>query len=339
METIKVGLIGLGRGGQQLAEALLKSAWCELVAVGSPKSKRLERFAEEHPAVIPYDDFRLLVVEQRLDALFVAVPPFLRPNILKQAASRSVPVWMLSPPGRNVEEMLHINKMFERANCSLVVSRAWGNEPALQKDAVQLDQLGQFFLAHGKVLSCWEEDFGWRGDSHRAGGGVLLDQGYPIADTIIQAMGVPSSVYAVTSGRSRPGTHYPYDTEDTAAIICQYPSGGIAEVTACWTAGPSCWEIELFGVEGSLRIDKEQVINRDRAGDQKRINPRRADNIFMSQIEDFFSQLGSGGNKARSNVRQHLPTMAVIDAAYLSARTGQPESPSTIYDMHDLKEQ
>jgi hypothetical protein len=31
--------------------------------------------------------------------------------------------------------------------------------------------------------------------------------------------------------------------------------------------------------------------------------------------------------------------MAVLEAAYLSARTGQPESPSAIFEMHDVEEE
>jgi predicted dehydrogenase len=339
MEALKVGLIGLGRGGRRVAEALLNSAWCELVAVGSPKSKRLDRFTEEQPGIATYDDFRSLIVEQKLDALFLAIPPFLRKNVLKAAADRGLPVWMLTPPGRDLEETLQIGKMFQRVGCPLVVSRAWGTEPTLQADAIQVDQVGQLFLARGKVMDCWDEDLGWRGDSHRAGGGVLLDQGYPIVDTIIQAMGMPSSVYAVAGGRSRPGTRFPYDTEDTAAVVCHYTGGGIAEVTACWTSGPSCWEIELYGMGGSLRIDGQQVVNRDRAGGQIRVQQKRQDNILTAQVEEFLSQLGGSQKKMLTNVRQHLPTMAVIEAAYLSARTGQPESPSTIFNMHDIKEE
>ena len=44
METFKVGLLGLGRGGMRVCDALLASLWGELVAVPSPKTQRLGRF-------------------------------------------------------------------------------------------------------------------------------------------------------------------------------------------------------------------------------------------------------------------------------------------------------
>ena len=49
-------------------------------------------------------------------------------------------------------------------------------------------------------------------------------------DTLVQIMGLPSNVYARIAGVSRPGTRFPYDTEDTAALLCQFAGGGIASL-------------------------------------------------------------------------------------------------------------
>ena len=335
---MKVGLLGLGRGGKPLAEALLASSWCELIAVASRKSKRIEQFAEQHPAIGVYDDSRSLIVENPLDALFVAVPPFLRGKYLALAADRGLAVWTLTPPARRFDEAVEIMEKFERAGCPLVVARAWGFEPALQPDALGLDQLGRFFFARGNVMTCAADDLDWRGDSVRAGGGVLLDRGYESIDTIVQVMGTPSTVYAAAKGVSRPGGRFPYDTEDTAAIVCQFTGGAVAVFSACWTSGPPRWVLELHGTGGSVRIDEARVVVRDRVGETQLREQARAANPFSPLIADFLSALRSNPAKVRSTLRQHLPTMAVIQAAYLSARTGQPESPRTIFEMHDVKE-
>ncbi len=333
---MKVGLMGLGRGGQQLAEALLVSSWCELIAVADGQSKRIERFTEQHQGMSAYDDFRSLIVENPLDALFVAVPPFLRAKYLSLAADRGLPVWMLTPAARRFEEAVKLTERFERAGCPIVVARSWGFEPALQPDAMGLDQLGGLFFARGNVMTCRADDLDWRGDSVRAGGGVLLDQGYGLIDTIVQLMGMPSIVYAAAKGVSRPGGRFPYDTEDTAALVCQFTGGAIAVVSACWTSGPQHWVLEAHGTDGSVRIERGCVVCRDRTGKTQLAAQARAANPFVPLVDDFLSTLRSNAAKGRSPLRQHLPTMAVIQAAYLSARTGQPESPSTIFEMHDV---
>lgn len=335
---MRVGLMGLGRGGQLVAEALFSSSWCQLVAVASQASHRLDRFVEKHPDISAYDDYRSLIVENPLDALFVAVPPFMRVKYLALAAEHRCPVWMLTPVARRFDEAVEIMDRFEKARCPIAVARSWGAESAMQPDAVDLARLGRVFLAQGGVMTCAGEDLDWRGDSVRAVGGVLLDRGYELVDLMVSVMGLPASVYALAQGVSRPGTRFPYDTEDTAAVLCQFANGAMAALTACWTSGPRRCEIEFFGTAGSMRIDSQRVVCRDRAGDRILVEMPRAANPLLASIENFLSSLKSTPERVRSSLRDHLPAMAVIQAAYLSARTGQPESPHKIFEMHDVKE-
>jgi predicted dehydrogenase len=338
MASLKVGLMGLGAGGRRVADALMTSSWCELVAVASQQTRRIEEFTEAHPGIAAFDDFRSLIVSNPLDALFVAVPPFLRVKYLALAAERSLPVWMLTPAARRLDEALEILGKFESAGCPIVVSRDWGIEPALQAEALSLDRAGTFFLARGHVMLCLPEDLDWRGDSHRAAGGVLLYQGYRLIDTLVQAMGTPTTVYAVAAGVSRPGGRFPYDTEDTAAIVCQFPGGGAGVISACWTAGPPQMFLHLQGAQQSIQIDADQVVVRDRSGQEEISRQDRPANPLQCQIEEFLSSLCSSPRRMEATLRRHLPTMGVIQAAYLSARTGQPESPGALFEMHHIEE-
>ena len=335
---MKVGLMGLGGGGQLLAEALLASSWCELTAVASRQPKRSEQFRGDHPGITAYDDCRSLIVENPLDALFMAVPPFFRGKYLTLAAEHGLPVFMLTPPARRFDEALEIGGKFEQAQCAVVVARSWGIAPALQPDVLGVDELGGFFFARGNVMTCLPDDLDWRGDSVRAGGGVLLDRGYALIDIVVQVMGLPSSVQAAARRVSRPGGRFAYDTEDTAALVCEFRGGAIAVISACWSSGPERWELELHGTGGSVHLDRDHVVCRDRTGETQLREQSRPVNPFSPLIEDFLSTLSSNPANVRSSIREHLPAMAVVQAAYLSARTGQPESPSTIFEMHDVKE-
>lgn len=336
MEPMKVGLMGLGRGGRSVADALIASSWCKLVAVASLQSKRVEQFTEAHPGIAAHNDLRSLIVASPLDALFVAVPPFLRTAYLPFAAERHIPVFMLTPAGRTFAEALTLTEQFEVAQCPIVVTRSWGIEPALHDDVIQVDRLGRLFLAHGTTMLCLEENFDWRGDAQRAGGGVLLYSAYGLIDVLVQAIGLPSSVYATTAMVSRPGTRFAYDTEDTATAVFRYANGAMATVSACWTASPPTWLIDLKGTQQSLHIDEQWVTLCDREGNELSRLDRPA-NPLAAQIDEFLGTLRSNPRQLPSTLRQHLPTMAVIQAAYLSARTGQPESPGVIFTMHNVK--
>ncbi|HOB73277.1 MAG TPA: Gfo/Idh/MocA family oxidoreductase [Phycisphaerae bacterium] len=334
MDPLKVGLIGLGHCGILAAEALLASSWCRLTAVGSHRPYRLQRFAESHPGIAAYDDFRSLIVNNPLDALFIAAPPFVRPAYLAMAAERGLPVWMVTPAARTLDEAMELLDMFDAAGVPLVVYRAYGLDPALQEDSIGPEATGRLFLARGHTFACIPEDLDWRGDSERAGGGVLLDRAYGLIDLVVLTMGMPGSVYAAAAGVSRPGTRFPYDTEDTASLICQFAGGAIAQITACWTAGPEQAELNLYGLKTCVRIDERTVSVRDRAGTTELHQQDRPANPLAPQIEDFLTTLRTAPKRVRSNLQDHLATMAVLEAAYLSIRTGQPESPGPILDMH-----
>ncbi|HOA72746.1 MAG TPA: Gfo/Idh/MocA family oxidoreductase [Phycisphaerae bacterium] len=337
MEQMRVGLLGLGRGGRQLADALIASSWCKLVAVASVHSNRIEKFKEVHPDIAVHNDFRSLIVSTPLDALFVAVPPFMRGNYLPLAAERKIPTYMLLPASRRIDEALSWLEPFEAAKCPIVVSRAWGIEPALHPDALGLDQAGKFFLARISVTFCMEENFDWRGDSQRAGGGVLLYGAYDLIDMLIQAMGMPSTVYAACSAISRPGTRFQYDTEDTAAVVCRYANGALATVNASWTTGPAESSIDLYGTTGSVHVREDCAYLKDRTGERELVRQKRPASTLAAQVEEFLSTLRSNPRQLRGTLRQHLPVVATIQAAYLSARTGQPESPEMLIQMHNVK--
>ena len=333
MSQLKVGLLGLGRGGQLLAAALQRSSWCELTAVASTQPQRLRAFADAYPNINVYNDYRALIAGSGLDALFIAIPPFLRPSYLAMAAERQLPVWMLGPPLANFGEAQIAVERFRRAECPVVVYRPWGIEPALHPNSLGLDQLGRFFLADGAVHTWWEGDLDWRGEADRGGGG-LLDRGYTLIDLMIQVMGLPSRVYAA-GVRDAQGRRQPYATEDVAALVCHFGDAGVATVSVSRASGPEGSLLRFHAPGGTLTIDDQRVTVSDRTGTTVIEEHPREGNPLLPAIEDFLGRLRLGRPyRLSSTLKEHLPTMAVLQAAYLSMKTGQPEAPGAIVDMH-----
>ncbi|MCL2330801.1 MAG: Gfo/Idh/MocA family oxidoreductase, partial [Phycisphaerae bacterium] len=293
MEPLKVGLMGLGQDGRALADVLSASSWCKLIAAACENPQWTELFRAEHPEIAVHDDFRSLIVSQPLDALFVAVPPYRRNSYLPIAAERRVPVFMIAPAARRFDEALAVVQAFEAVECPIVVARSWGIEPALQRDALGLEEVGKIFLARGNVTCCRGDELDWRDDSQAAGGGVLLDQAYDLIDMVVQMMGLPSSVYASMAGIARPNSRLPYDTEDTAAVICRYSNGALVTITACWAAGPDDGSVHFYGTSGAIRIDATHVVLTDRTGQTERARFPRSADLLALQVDEFFSTLCS----------------------------------------------
>jgi predicted dehydrogenase len=324
-------------GAKPIFEALRAESRVQLTAVGDRDAEAAARCAEAVGAE-PYTDYRSLIVEHKLDALFVATPHFATHGYLKLAAAKGTPVWKQSPLARRFEEALTLVRTFERPGeagtaTPLVIARAWPAEPALERAGDALAELGKPFLIEGRVFVCRPEDLDWRGDSERAGAGVLLHEAYGLIDAVVHWFGPPTEVYAATRRVSRPQTRYPYDTEDTAVLVLKYTDGAIASFACCWTSGPPLSQLTIRATAGTLVIERDRVCVLDRAGEPKCASIERTANPYTHPIRAFLDGLAGDPNRMPSRARDHLWTMAVIETAYLSSRTGDAESPAKWFEM------
>ena len=108
-------------------------------------------------------------------------------------------------------------------------------------------------FAAGADLTCPAcEAHDWRGDSRRAGGGVLLHGGYELVDAVVTLLGVPSEVYATLGFAVPPGEARPYDTEDAASMVCQYSDERTATISCRRMGTATEWSIRLYGSKASV---------------------------------------------------------------------------------------
>lgn len=328
----QVGLIGVTRSAKRILDALGAEPHVRLVALADRDGETVTRLAESLDAEA-YTDYRSLIVERKLDALFVAAPPFATHGYLRLAAAAGTPVWKRTPLARRFEEALTLVQTFEKHRCPLVVSRAWPAEPAMDQAGKTLAELGRPFLADARVFCCHPDDLDWRGDSEQAGGGAMLYELYEAIDAVVHWMGPPAEVYAATGRSSRPQTRFPYDTEDSAVVVFKYPDGAIATFATCWTSGPRTSEIVVRAPGGTVRIGPATVAVLDRAGEPARTPLERAPNPYSHPIRAFLHGLAGDRKRIASLARDHLWTMAVIETAYLASRTGEAESPSKWFEV------
>ncbi len=329
---IKVGLLGVEGAGEQLLTALQACDSVELIALADRDrdlaAERAHAFQIEF-----YDDYRSLVVEQPIQALFVAAPPFACQEQLKAAAARGIPVWRETPFARSVRDGKALLDAFAATETRFSVSRRWQftYQAAGIRDVEDL--IGRPYAARGIALEARADPLGWRGDTERSGGGALMDRGYEVVDAIVQRMGLPDEVQATTARRW--GTQ-PYDTDDVAAVTLRYQNGSMANVLAQRRNGPETWGVTFDGLDGSLTLQPEEVIIRGPDGRQIASSRALLDSPYIPQIEAYAKAIRTSSRTYPSPAHEHLATVAVIETAYLSARTGEPESPDQLYHLHDI---
>ncbi|MHC4708257.1 MAG: hypothetical protein ACYS8I_14350 [Planctomycetota bacterium] len=125
-------------------------------------------------------------------------------------------------------------------------------------------------------------------------------------------------------------------TEDTALVTMKFSDTLIGNVIASRRTGS---ERELLKVYGKDRIATVSETGFSVTDDHGQVCEEReckddALSCVRGILENFaLSILSPDDNKLCSSGRESLRVMAVIESAYLSARTGAPEEPGRILQM------
>jgi predicted dehydrogenase len=182
----------------------------------------------------------------------------------------------------------------------------------------------------------------WQSDPKLAGGGVLLHNCYKIIDQIILNFGTPEQVYSLNTNAAVDKQQRHYLTEDTAVVTFKFSDTLSGNLTATRRPGAGAEEefVKIYGKDKILTVTGSQLIVTDGLSQKsKKIKydddePAR----YKATLENFsLSILQPSEHKLISTGRENLTNMAVIDSAYLSARTATPEEPAKILQMVQIE--
>lgn len=337
MKRLKTALLGLRGVGADYLDALCSDDQFELLAVGDTDARaQSDRLAEM--SVRHYTDYRSLVVETAavgLDLLVVATEPHESVGFVTLAASRGVHVFHKAPLARGVEEAREIVRLFAEHNAKIVVARPWEFDPAFASLAT-LDQLvGQVYAATAFVTTCnhalpvGRDRFAGGREIETAAGGALLHDAYEVIDMLVHLLGLPESVYA-----QRAATHESREAIFMTLRFADERVGSVAVLRGSLArqadyTGAS-WTVTLAGTTatatmspGAMRISSGEA-----GGSPEQAEPTRNQVVPVGRaLSAFGGALLSGVADVKGAAETHLGTVATIEAANLSTRTGAPEAP------------
>ncbi|MFH0982605.1 MAG: Gfo/Idh/MocA family oxidoreductase [Planctomycetota bacterium] len=332
MNRWRCGLLGLADEGRVLLEAIVSHPDVELVALGDPEHPSLRETAETHRAQA-FEDCRSLLMAAAPQAVFVALPAYQAADYVRTAAEHGIAVFQLAPWAIHFEAASGLVHRFERAGGRHVIARPWQIEPAYDRLRKTPELLGRVYAVEVAVVGTPSARQGWRADVHRAGGGTLFHDAYAPLDILVTLCGLPERVYATAAWVPGPGTPRPYDTEDAMSVVCQYSQDRCATITSCRAADELDWSITLHGAAATARISPRSLRITKLSGERVCETRVRTRNRYSLAVNTFVTSLARPTETLLSASRDHLPTMAVLQAAYLSAKTGYPESPAKFLEL------
>lgn len=330
MKRLRAALMGLKDVGLDYLAAIQADDQFELVAIADADPRLLYRHVEQS-SLRGFEDPRSMIVETAhagLDVLFIALESFESYELVELAVERGLAVFHKAPPARSLREAIKLLQPFQQRNIPFVVARHWYFEPAFGKLGLLSELIGRVHAASANIRTA-DQPVGWRGDSLRAGGGVLLNGAYETIDMLTCLMGTPEEVFAQSSETTPPASPRKHDTEDAVCLTLRFAGDRIGSVAVANGNTEASGRVLFSGARGCVELHDDRMIHAPPGGPPQQYKVRTKQRAAPA-ISALGNALCSADEPIRSTMQDHLATLAVIEAAYLSAKTGSPESPKRL---------
>jgi len=314
---VRIGIIGAGGISDTHVRAARSIDGVSVVAVYGANAQRVAALAESAGAVA-YSDLDAFL-DHPMDMVAIGSPSGLHADQAIAAVRRGLHVLVEKPLDISTTKVDSLLNEAERAGVSVGVFFQDRMQPELVALKARLDagDIGTPLFGLGQVR--WyrpPEYYGtsrWRGTWALDGGGALMNQGIHTLDLLVWLLGPITRV----TGRTATRLHK-IEVEDTAAGLLEFASGALGIIEATTAAFPGFpRRLEITGTKGSLVYEdppRPAVV-----GDA---TPHRR------VLEDFIDAVRTG-RKPAADGSEGRRSVAVIEAIYRSAKSGQSEEPRT----------
>jgi len=266
-DVLRVAIIGAGWIAAD-HRAVLHNLGHELVAVCDVDRDRAEQLARGEATV--YEDWRVLLETERVDALWVATPPRLHAEPTVAALDRGLPVYLEKPIARTVEDADAIVDAWQRTGLVCAVGYQWHATEALE--AMRALLAGQQLAALLGVSIGPTAARPWFLDRAGGGGNVLergshqLDLLRAVAGDVVSVQTIASDV-VLAQGEGERG-----DIEDSATLVLRFANGAVGTIVVAWTrqGQPGSYSFDVVAGEATLHLELDPWFRiTGRAGDRE----------------------------------------------------------------------
>jgi predicted dehydrogenase len=336
---LDTAILGLNEGGQLLLKASEAVDCLRIQAVADKDTILAEKIAGQYKCAA-FDDYRQLIIQNQIDCLLVAAPMHSCDEYMRMAMKKKFNVLKIAPAARDFEEAAEFVRLAEEQQIQFAVANPsrYARSYVELRQLIEEDEIEHVFLLTAFCNLGDHPQPGWRTDPKLAGGGVLLHDCYRMIDQIVLNFDMPQQVYSLNTNQAQDKQQRLYLTEDTAIVTMKFSDTFIGNFIATRRpeTGPKEGFLKLYTKNKILTVSDTQltvsdgldrVIKKSKYDDDELVCSTELLKSYASSI------LSPDKNKLCSSGRENLKNMAVIESAYLSARTGFPEEPGKILQM------
>jgi scyllo-inositol 2-dehydrogenase (NADP+) len=319
---VRVALLGLGKMGLSHQAIINAHPDVELVAVCDTTEYLLD-ILKKYTSVKTYTDYHKLIATEKIDAVFVATPSRVHPEMVRAALEANLHVFCEKPFCLDVTEGQELAKLAEgkkRVNQVGYHYRFVGVFSEMKRllDSNILGKLHHIRAeAYGPVV-LRPKGLTWR-TSKAEGGGCLYDYACHAIDLVHYLVGRPDAVSGTILNRL-----FSRDVEDEVYTSMTYANGLTGQIAANWSDESfrkMSLKVSVWGSNGKIVADRQeiQVYLRDsanlpeglRSGWNIRYTTDLTEHVwfylrgeeYSAQVDHFIQAIKTGRTETRSTFR------------------------------------
>lgn len=324
-DGVRIAVVGTGAIAQLThIPVLSKMRGANLVALCDNDGAKARALADRFDVPDVFTDLEEMLDSDALDAIVVATPNHLHEPHVLSALRKGLHVLSERPMALTVRG---VERCLAAATKNDLVLQVAHNH-RFRSDVQALSQflrngeLGSLTSVRAGALLVERPGDGWRGRKSEAGGGVFLDQGFPLLDLALWLAGFPDPVRISALSRRGKGANA---TEVATQLFleCERDISLILDVSWAYVGDQDRWWFEVHGTKGSGRLAPLRVI-KEINGRNVDVSPSGAAGRESAFLQSYRAELAHFIAMVQGEVPRKLPTEQVLlhkvlDAAYKSA--------------------
>jgi len=316
MEKVRVGFIGVGGIAAVHLKNISKNDQAEIVAVCDIVQENAMRVGVEYGAT-SYTDANEMLEKEKLDALFLCVPPFAHGDIEEKAVQLGIHILVEKPVGLDMETVQNKYEVIKKSGviCATGYCLRYLDTVAKAKEYLQDKEVA---MIRGHYLTSFVQT-PWYREIEKSGG-QLVEQATHTLDLIRYLGGEMDKVYANMSLQllsDIPKINIP----DVTSVNFTLTNGAVGHLDCSIIQPDHRMGVELLGHNFRVVIDG---VNLTIVDQDSTVTYKSKVDFYEEQDKAFIQAIvTSNENLILSNYENGLKTLSVTLAANESNKTGK----------------
>ncbi len=329
-DAVGLALVGTGRWGARLAEAVARSEQVKLITCFSRDGERRFSFAAQH-GCRSAATFNEAIEDPAVAAVILATPNEVHADQTEACSQRGRHVFVEKPIAYSIQDAIRMDTACRSAGLTLMVGHAFRRLGSSRrvKELLAAGTLGRVVLAEANFsLPGVLNPDQWRYYRESCPGGPLMQLGIHHVDTLRYWMG---PVERVQGSFARVATSAEID--DVGVAVLDFENGARGTVTGSYVS-PRTFFLRLYGSEANLeyavdmsvwpdapKLDDHTTLTLTRKTGVSQVDFDRID-MVVEELEEFASCV-RGEAEPETGAAEGTAALAVVLGALESHSTGK----------------